>query len=275
VPPPRIDALRVLLRHGDGAWRGSEPASAFEEGTMTRRLLVGVCVMLALSLGLAAGVDAQRPGSTGGQGLAAQLEALQTQVTSLQTQVDALAAAVAPDDGTAAALVGTWTGPGRSVEFVRPVKPGPWFEPFFLVDGAPQYSFYVPNLDGGARTIGVNPEYLLARPANDPTPLTFALTRDGVTLSGMVSQGGVEVARLRGLVLGNNFFLLRACVMHPDGPSGPSAPCPLTGSTTGPVVIYQGVGSLNRDRNRILVTGTAIEAEGEHVVFNLALTKTP
>jgi hypothetical protein len=235
--------------------------------------LVGLSLALTLSLGLTPLGEAQR-GPAGGQGLAAQLEALQAQLTNLQAQVDALAAAVAPDDGTAAALVGTWTGPARSMEFVGAF---PGAEPFFRVQNPGgttfQPSFSVlQSFEGPIASIGVNPAYRVARPSEDPG-LALTLLRDGTTLSGLASQGGADVARLRGLVLGNNFFLLRACAMFPAGPSGGPEPCPPSGSTSGPVVIYQAVGTLNRDRTRILLTGTALEADGHHSIFNLGLTR--
>jgi hypothetical protein len=78
---------------------------------------------------------------------------------------------------------------------------------------------------------------------------------------GKVFQGSVEFATISGVVVSNNFFLLR--VRAPM--TGPCAP-------TG-FVVFQATGSLSSDRTRMLVTGFGVEAECQHSVFRVALTK--
>src|ERR1043166_1495384 len=46
-----------------------------------------------------------------------QINSLKTSLGTLQTEIDNLTSAVADDDGTAQALVGTWTGSVRSLQF--------------------------------------------------------------------------------------------------------------------------------------------------------------
>ena len=66
---------------------------------------------------------------------------------------------------------------------------------------------------------------------------------------------------LTGVVLSNNFFLLR--IRAPA--TGQCAP-------TG-FVIYQGTGSLSGDRTRLTFTGSAIDADCQHTVFRVALSR--
>lgn len=208
-----------------------------------------------------------------------QISTLNTSVGGLQAQVDKLTWSVADDDGTAQALVGTWTGSVSSVEFDRSVKftsPGspPQSAQFFNIFGgvppAVAPAFAVPILgpcfggsglcQTGSMMVGVNPEFWLARGGN-PDPITFTLTRDGMKLSGTVIQDNQQVATLSGIVLSNNFFLLRARVAA-------TGPCASTG-----FVIFQGTGSLSADRTRLLLTGSAVEADCQHSIFRVALTK--
>lgn len=211
----------------------------------------------------------------------AQIDALQAQNASLQQQIDKLSSVVAADDGTAQALVGTWTGTVSSVEFDRSVKftspdsppaSGPFFNIFGGVPASVAPTFTVPILgpcaggvsgtcQTGDMIVGVNPEFWLARGSNNPDPITFTLTRDGMKLSGAVIQDNQEFATLSGIVLSNNFFLLKA-----RAPA--TGPCAGTG-----FVVYLGTGSLSVDRTRMLVTGSAIEADCQHSVFRVGLTK--
>jgi hypothetical protein len=81
-------------------------------------------------------------------------------------------------------------------------------------------------------------------------------------LSGTVIQENQVTAALSGIVLSNNFFLLRAR-------AAATGPCASTG-----FVVYQGTGSLSGDRTRLLFTGSTIQADCQHTVFRAALTKT-
>src|ERR1043166_2610795 len=157
-----------------------------------------------------------------------QINSLKTSLGTLQTEIDNLTSAVADDDGTAQALVGTWTGSvssinfDKSVKFTSPNSP-PELAQFFNIFGgafpgvAP--AFAVPALgpcaggvpgtcQTGNMMVGVNPEFWLARGNNEP--ITFTLTRDGMKLSGTVMLQNQETATLSGIVLSNNFFLLKA-----------------------------------------------------------------
>ncbi|MBI1963139.1 MAG: hypothetical protein HYS37_07190 [Candidatus Rokubacteria bacterium] len=210
-----------------------------------------------------------------------QITGLQTSLGGLQIQIDELSSVVAADDGTAQALVGTWTGAVSSVEFDKSVKftspgsppaSGPFFNIFGGVPASVAPTFAVPILGSctggvsgtcqtGNMIVGVNPEFWLARGSNNPDPITFTLTRDGMKLSGAVIQDNQEFATLSGIVLSNNFFLLKA-----RAPA--TGPCAGTG-----FVVYLGTGSLSVDRTRMLVTGSAIEADCQHSVFRVGLTK--
>jgi len=209
-----------------------------------------------------------------------QVTGLQVSVGGLQTRLDELASG-AVDDGTAEAIAGTWSGSGNSVIFDRSTKfTGPGSPPqsaqfFSIFGGAPPgltSAFAVPILgpcEGGAggtcqtgnMLVGVNPEFWVVRGGTDPDAITFALARDGMKLSGTVTQGGVEIGTLSGIVLSNNFFLLKARVPA-------TGPCAGTG-----VVVFQGTGSLSLDRTRMVVTGSAVEADCQHTVFRLGLSK--
>ena len=210
-----------------------------------------------------------------------QITGLQTSLGGLQAQIHEVVSAMAPDDGTAQALEGTWTGSVSSVEFDRSTKfvePGspPASAPFFSIFGgvpavvAPSFAVPVlgPCMGGvsgtcqtGAMMVGVNPEFWLAR-GNTPDPMTFTLAHDGMKLSGTAIQDDQVVATLSGVVLSNNFFLLRARAAA-------------TGACAGNgFVVYQGTGTLSADRTRLLFTGSAVQADCQHTVFRVSLTKT-
>ena len=204
---------------------------------------------------------------------------LQGSVANLQTQINGLGGSTT-DDGTAGALVGTWNGTVTSIEFDRSTKfvsgttqSAPFFSIFGGVPPALAPTFMVPLLGpcsqvgGGAGTcqtggmmVGVNPDYWLAKSEN-PQPIAFTLSRDGMKLAGAVTQNGQEIATLSGIALGNNFFLLKA-----RAPA--TGPCAGNG-----FVVYQGTGSLSPDRTRLSFTGSAIEADCRHSVFRVALGK--
>jgi hypothetical protein len=212
-------------------------------------------------------------------GLRVSVDGLRVSVGDLQTRLDELASG-AVDDGTAEAIVGTWSGSGNSVIFDRSTKftaPGspPQTAQFFSIFGGTPpgltSAFAVPILgpcvggpgacQTGTMMVGVNPEFWVVRGGTDPDEIAFTLARDGLKLSGTVSQGGLEIGTLSGIVLSNNFFLLRARV-------------PATGPCAGNgVVVFQGTGSLSLDRTRMLVTGSAVEADCQHTVFRLGLSK--
>lgn len=211
-----------------------------------------------------------------------QINNLTTSLGGLQTQIDELTSSVV-DDGTAAAIAGRWTGSlssvsfDRSMKFTSPGSPPQTAQFFSIFGGVPAgvtSAFTVPILGpceavgGGAGTcqtggmmVGVNPEFWLARGSPTPDPIAFTLARAGMTLSGTVIQDNQEVATLSGIVLSNNFFLLRARVPA-------IGPCAGNG-----FVVYQGTGSLSADRNRMLFTGSAVEADCQHTVFRVGLSK--
>jgi hypothetical protein len=200
----------------------------------------------------------------------------QNSVTSLETRLNALESASA-DDETAAALVGTWSGSISSVELEQsmrftgpatlPTTP-PFFQIFGGVPAQTVASFAIPILvpgtnggldQGGAMHVRVNPEYWVARGGSEM--LSFTLSRDGMKLFGDVRRDNAVLATLTGIVLGNNFFLLRARAAN-------SGPCTSTG-----FVVFQGTGALSADHTRLLFTGTAFTQECKHEIFNVRLSK--
>ena len=78
----------------------------------------------------------------------------------------------------------------------------------------------------------------------------------------LVDVGLVTVATdITGVVLANNFFLLRLRAAS-------TGQCSSTG-----FFIYQGVGSLSADRRRLTFTGSTFEADCQHNVFRAALSR--
>ncbi len=202
-----------------------------------------------------------------------QMNNLQGSISALQSQVDALSG----DDGTAQALVGTWTGGVNSVQFAPAVKypigPGS-YEPFFnAVEGqylGPTPFFFTPSLNPCTNNdpstcapskIGINPQYWLAKsfPGN---PVTITVTRDGKMLSGTVATTDPDFGELTGVALSNNLFLLKVRAHVPVGQ------CAGNG-----IVVYQGIGSLSPDRTRMTFTGSAVESDCQHSIFRLNLQK--
>ena len=199
---------------------------------------------------------------------------LQSSVANLQSQINALGAP-APDDGTAAALVGTWTGTVTSLQFDRAVSATNHAQFFSLATIPGQFSvstgFQVPLVSvcqqsgvlcqTGFLNVGVNPDYWLGRSTTSPQ-VAFALARSGANLSGNVTQNGQPFAELSGIVLANNFFLLKVRV-------------PATGNCAAATgfVVFQGVASLTPDRSRFSFTGTAIEGDCQHTVFRAAMSR--
>lgn len=215
-----------------------------------------------------------------------QLEArdavLQKQIDSLQSQVLALSSVIQPDDGTAQALVGTWTGSVNSLQFrraVRNVGGMLQFENFFNLFPAPPppggftgnpsgpaFGFTVTQPQNGLpMTVQVNPEMWLGR--SDPIiPVTFTIKRNGMALegTGTASPAGEPpiLFNLFGAVLSNNFFLLKLRVPG-------SGNCAVNGA-----VILQGTGSLNPlTRTGMTFTGSALDGDCSHTVFRVGLTK--
>lgn len=204
-----------------------------------------------------------------------QIDFLTTSLQGLKTQVENLP--ITPDDGTAAALVGTWIGSVNSIQFRRAVRNiGGMldFANFFFLFPAgsggnpsgPQFGFTVvqpQNLQ--PMTVQVNPEMWLGK--SDPsTPVTFNIKRVGTALegTGTASPPGESPISffLFGAVLSNNFFLLKLRVPA-------SGNCAVNG-----VVIFQGTGSLNPlTRAGMTFTGSAQDGDCSHTVFRVGLTK--
>jgi hypothetical protein len=113
------------------------------------------------------------------------------------------------DDGTAQAVVGTWTGSvssvafDKAVKFTSPTTPPSSMQFFDVFGGVPPTvttNFAVPILgpcgsglcQTGNMFLGVNPDVWLAR--GDTNPVTFTLDRDGANLSG---EGLPGIGRVR------------------------------------------------------------------------------
>jgi hypothetical protein len=184
-----------------------------------------------------------------------QIDSLTGSFLGLQKQVDTLSAALPMDDGTAAALVGTWQGPGNSLEFATS-------QLFLTLNGMPTPFISVPRTGGGHDQYGVISQF--APPIfGAPNTITITISRDsklGMHLTGTATstdQPSQQIT-LRGIALSNGFFLLRAFA----GGTGTCAP-----------TIYQAVGALNLDRTVLTVIGSGLDANCQHSVFRLQLGK--
>jgi hypothetical protein len=202
-----------------------------------------------------------------------QIASLQSSLSAIQTQINQLTA----DDETAQALVGAWTGSVSSVEFDKSQKPPPqgsarFFNVFSNIDptNVPMHSFTVPLLgfcsgvglcQTGNQIVALNPEFWVVRGTVTPEPISMTLTRDGRNLSGTLLINNQVSAPVTGIVLSNNFFLLRIRVAEPG-------PCAASGFVT-----YQATGSLSPDGLRMQLTGSAIQADCQHSVFRVSLSK--
>lgn len=204
---------------------------------------------------------------------------LQGQIDNQQVQISNLSSVIVPDDGTAAALAGTWTGNVNSLEF----DTVPRSQPFFAVNGAlsPVLIFFSQVgsfLPPPPVQVSVNPQFWLAKRSS--TSITFNITRDGMKLSGSgfttppppLPGQQPEPSQsffLTGIVLSNNFFLLKVRIPVPVGTIGNCIP-------SSGFVTYQGVGSLNPDNRRGGVfTASGVDANCQHSVFRVGLTKPP
>lgn len=185
-----------------------------------------------------------------------QITSLQTSVGGLQTQMNELISFGVGDDGTAGAIVGTWTGWVNSVHFETSAG-----LPFFRVFGAVQDSvtpnFTVPIPGLGDMIVGVNPARWLVE--GQSNPVTFTLTRDGMKLLGTATDVDNHLIQLRGTVVSNNFFVLKV-ILPATGPCGTR--------------VVQGTGSLSSDRMRMVFTGSGIGEDcSSHEVVSVSLTK--
>jgi hypothetical protein len=215
--------------------------------------------------------------------LEAQNTLQQQQIDNLQTQILNLSNAIPPDDGTAQALVGNWTGSVNSLQFrraVRNVGGVLQFENFFtLFPAPPPPGGFTGNPSGPAfgftvvqpqnslpMTVQVNPEMWLGR-ADPVNSITFTIKRNGMALEGTgsaIADGQSIPFDLFGAVLSNNFFLLKLRVPGSNG----------TCAAAGGVLIIQGTGSLNPlTRRGMAFTGTFLDGDCSHTVFRAGLTK--
>jgi hypothetical protein len=212
---------------------------------------------------------------------------LPEQIANLQAQIDVLRAG----DGTAEAIVGTWTGEHNSLVVDQSFRTNaPFFHIHGHVDGGMDVGLGPGNFDEmqpffhtqimglaqcsgsaggvpavvgcfvpqGAFTVGLNPSFWVVK--GDRGPMTITLARDGTGLIGCsaASCPDSSAATLRGAVVGNNFFLLKL-VAPGIGPCG-----------TG---VFQGTAALSADRTRMLFTGAGVDSDCSHTLFSLNLRK--
>ncbi|SRR5258706_10122118 len=243
-----------------------------------------LCVFTALALIAAPALAAQ-----GG------LPGLQQQIDTLQAQVSAMAAG----DGTAEAIVGTWTGEHNSLvadSLTKVPSPGQvtteaFFHVFGHVDGGLDVGLGPGNFDtlepffhiqimgptkcGGTAGAGLPaivdcfvPQGRFTVGANpsfwfvkgDRAPITVTLARNGMNLTGCTAASCPDPsAATLRGAVVGNNLFLLRIVAPGTGPCG-----------TG---IFQGTAALSGDHTRMTFSGSGVDSDCSHMVVTLNLRK--